>query len=856
MDYFTELLTSYSLLKKRKLKLLVENDRPTAEAKANQLVKDAENKTFTQPAIGDGPRYKIGAYRKADTGEIKFGKLGSDGQISGWQKSAATDMETLIGMFSSDETKDPNHGKKPPATKGADPGQTTMKLLGAESPDLAFDISQDFMELAAIIQSPKFTENLSKEAYDKFIKAIGKGNVDELSSKRLGNYLFGATPQSLELQLASKVSKIVRAGDQFVEVPEPLDAQVKKEASRTVLELVKKISKRGDRDAKSIDVKNFLRSKFGIGQDGSVTVFTSMVSEDGVVFKDSQGILKVMLESLSEMTQDSESPEGAKPRVLKVAEERTKNVGEANNIRGTLLEDILPSISIAGMSARMPANHPNKTALEKSLKAVYAKLQDKLVRFTQFAEAWTVKFENTVMLPEEKEVYDELLKYTGPNAALPLKALFDASKSALKDRQADFFIPVGQVVGNGRKSDILECYTDLNKATRIYQSLGVQDPLNEGFFSVTNLAEMKAKKLLTPEIGAALLANGIGPDTPIYVPETSLKNYKELKEIKAGTMRSGSFNEFIRGGNENLDFLQAGLKELGLPNNESLIAYHERLEEIYKSISTLGPQRSRSATGKEVNFNSLENVAEAASELILKNKSFEELFGKESLKNIEAQIIADLKDYNESSTEWKKNKSVGEKIKHNLIAYLKNKKLEKDLTSGSPLEQESARNYVLMKLWGAGGSAAKGMMLDARGLHTGENYVLHQNQVISEIIQSMKKTDPPGPWKLHIAGNHFHFVYEDKAPDTTNQDKKVEPKDSINQAKKVRVTLSDKISARGGEDRHSTTSIVHFNNGVLRKYDRKKNKQAKLESLINTVMENQRMILLELSKGSIEFGIH
>ena len=146
-----------------------------------------------------------------------------------------------------------------------------------------------------------------------------------------------------------------------------------------------------------------------------------------------------------------------------------------------------------------------------------------------------------------------------------------------------------------------------------------------------------------------------------------------------------------------------------------------------------------------------------------------------------------------------------------------------------------------MKLWAAGGSAAKGMMLDARGLHTGENYVLHQNQVISEIIQSVKTGK--GPWKIHVAGNHFHFVYEDGMSDP------------VNQAKKVRVTLSDKVSKREEEDRHSTTSIVHFNNGVLQKYGRKKNKQAKLESLINTVMENQRMILLELSKGNVELSI-
>ena len=51
------------------------------------------------------------------------------------------------------------------------------------------------------------------------------------------------------------------------------------------------------------------------------------------------------------------------------------------------------------------------------------------------------------------------------------------------------------------------------------------------------------------------------------------------------------------------------------------------------------------------------------------------------------------------------------------------------------------------------------------------------------------------------------------------------------------------------------SGIVHFNNGVLKKYDRKKQKQAKLESLINSVMDNQRMILIELSKGRDELAI-
>jgi hypothetical protein len=784
MDYLNDLLRSFSVRTKRKLSILSESENPDAINLAQRAIEDAKANQYTTKNVRQAPGSITPVYIFTTAkGPIRWSNSATqnpDGTltVAGFMKDTQKNFNELVGYFDIEGSPTKKKEKNAGAEAGA---QILDSELANENAQTAQEVSTLFQEMSALI--PNVISNLTKKFYDKFKVQFGR---DKVTADRMGNYVFGASPQSLELQLVSKISRITRVGDQYVEVPDQLNPELVLNTAKNLRKLID-LASRSNLGEGDTATRNFILHTFAKGSDGSVTIFDDFSSEDGVVFKDSTGFLKTLLDSLGDKDKLN-----LKVKTLHIQEDDVRNTGEANNIRGTLFEEILPWVALTGLYNKNKSLGIESKELKKAISFVYANLSDKIKKLRTFAESWTLRFEKEVMTTEEKGLYDELVKYAGDDSLTLLKAMIGSSRGALTSRGANFFIPVGAITGNGQRADVLECYSDPTEAVEKLKKYGVGDPVNSGLIVKTSLKELISSGAINKDLANLALKAGVfNKDAPIYFSNVSLKNYKRIIELKAGTLTSGSLRESLLNNPRTNGFLVEGAALAGARSIDDVVEYGESLERIYQGIDPLG-KMTTSKNGKTIKINSLKDLVSSTIGILRGQFDFQDLFGDKAILegSSEAKLIADLKKFDDSGAEGQEKKYAMDKCKHNLITYLKNKKIEHGVKNGD----KKAISYLMTKLWATAG-CSKETLVDSRELESGKSFSFMQNDVVKDVMSSIKNND--GRWILQISGNHFHFTSRDNPG--------------------ARVTLSDKVTKRG--ERYGSTSMVHFSRKTIETFD-------------------------------------
>jgi len=329
MKYFVELLESYSKLKKRKLILLSEADKPqagqqgSAKQKAEQAIRNAGGPNV--PALGGDPEKEkslpalnkpyvvpgtnIGIFfaRTKNIRQWKAGYVQADGAVGGRQffvMEGGKLSPDYIKLFSSDDKAeggqdveegevdpsnmqalppvDPNVGLPIPQIQiDSGPGSKiaeffNQSLLEPKPDPMANDAifqmgqqaSQNIVEAAQLsIGSLKYFQSL-KGAAAKFIQSEG--------APKAANYLFGGSYQSLESKITKVSYKMVSVRDGLYDIKDtgkiaPEDLLAYSEVMKEFFEIFKPD---GTEIKQKINNKvAFLKNRFTLNSDDTVTIY-------------------------------------------------------------------------------------------------------------------------------------------------------------------------------------------------------------------------------------------------------------------------------------------------------------------------------------------------------------------------------------------------------------------------------------------------------------------------------------------------------------------------------------------------------------------------------------------------------
>jgi hypothetical protein len=797
MDYFTDLLESYSKLKKRTLKLLKESENPESDAQNAFQQAKTQNPppSLAKPFVTNTSKgTQVAIYMKKD-GSWK-GSIFSNGKVLGGQNEVFIDQDfqRFVKFFTGEDT-----GNK---TRKFEKTPAGLNIAGSEfaelNPEDAMAAQESFQNIA--LSLPEVFEGLDK----KFIA----GNWGTFAA--FGTYVFGKAPQSLESHILNLKTKILydEASKEYATLVVPPDPKSIKDVAKNLEFFITSLTK----DNLGEDDKLKLQKMFAINSNGNVSVFAD-IEDSGLVFSDNTGFFKNLLKA-------AQSKYQFKFRVLNV--KRDISEGIDNNIRGVALEEILPILSMQRkldeFSAKGIVNKPLIKAVQDSMIVI----KDKLLKLMQNYESWIQAHDQSALDPEDVKVINGVGALMGGNGSKLISAMVAASKDSISVRQPDFILTKGREVGEGRRQDTFEIFSDFTRAKIALSRMGYteQEIMLQGMIKAVPVEEAFSGR--EDMLAVALKSGVFQKGQQVFYSPVSLKNYLTLDKAVFGTTTVTSNKDFINGVSKDpqnlfLKKFQEIAGPLDPASHKKVMEYNDGLMQIWDQIGKVpSTVKARSSTGSLVNSKPFKEFIKNTVEIIKSNSTFDELNDVESEDNPKTKLTSMINKYLESEEE---DEALEHKIKAYTAQYAKNAKLISDVNKGDL----NAKRYLSMKLFNTGGSVDDGMVCDYRGLASRESYNFRQNDVIRDVIKSFMSGD--GAWTMKAKNNTFIF-YNTQNP-------------------KMRLTMIDKVEKKSGLTgmKYSTKTAVEVNREILKTYNRRK---AARESIIDNFMEYQKRILLEL----------
>lgn len=774
MDYFTQLLESYSKLKKRKLKLLEQQDANSvaqSEVKKAQALIPAPN--HRQPYVVPKeltPGVTTGlAIFKTGQDIWKFAPLAKDGKVSLTHSKPISDPR-FIGHF----YQKPEGQKAEKTDDQADGQQPSL-----EQPEMPVDPSEN--EVEQIWAEAQGELGNCQGIIDTIGKPFdvwsGRGveMVGVKQKKSLWEYVFGR--QSGLKKLLNGVRRFKLINGRASLQKGKIDVGDRKLVSENIVKLLKLLNDK-DTDWNSIENKNFLASTFRLTADGSVFVRVGL-GDLGVSFRDRNGSFKLMLNAALEKANIEQSV------ITKVV----SSVGGLNAARGSLFE-IFPLMMDIISSLKRKENPQQRKLLE----VLQSELEDKFASLSLANEAWTKLADEQALTEEESEVLAGL-QILHPNGELDRKALIRALGLVhLRTSRlgVDVRVPYGLVTGDGERTDMFEGFKDREQGVTSLMSLGFSREESENALETRTLDELVSSGGLTAEQSQRIQTiYGVKGDTKLHMMSISMKAYIDASDIKLGTMTSGSFKTFIESDPNRNPLLQRAIASVGRATFDRARGVFREMESIYTSVDALQFNMSVTSVDGRSTQGVLTDVAKSVTDIISLNKDFESLFGSEAGRD---ELVKDLNNLAKRVMETspgENNDRLQQLFKIALSSYLRGKKLHAMSQSEDPDVKRKARSYAALQTWGSMGCARQTIAAPV-DLSTGTSRIFSQNDALKKI------TDPRGDWDQEIDENG-NIYYRHKR----NKEAKVTMRSSYRRrdgtSGGIGVTMSGHINAEAME---------------------------------------------------------
>lgn len=741
MDYFHQLLESYAKLKKRKLKLrITEAVNPEAEILAQQAKASAStsNPSYRKPFIANGARTQFPIFIN-QKGDLVFSPgMTKDGfpiTGRGFPKSVEGEWNLFVGYFDNQEAGGTGTPEASMDQNQQQPMQPQMEMVNPLS--LVEEVAPSLETSYSNIPSDLLNKSLIRD-FQTFVDSIIGSNGQSVES----HFINAKKIQRDEVGIITRYTS-------------PADPNLIKIVRGRIVDLVSILSRSGE--SLNEDDRQYVEDFLILNTDGSVTISLDGTPGTGLNFQDSTGVFKLMAETFKTKF-DVEA--------LMFDLDAATSFGSDNHFRGVNMEEIVPLIQLIARCEKeskiQNKDLLNKNKICKAASQISENFKGKLAKMREVHADWIMARGTGAIDAEDLETYSFYAKMFGDENKSLFKALTEVSKKTVQERGSDYTIPIGGVTGCGRRADLCEVWTDAGTAIKNLRKMGLSEDRIQKMVRIaeTDILAKSNRKFANFGLRSGLLKS----KSKLTYINTSLKNHINLNAGSTlGYASREAFSEALVGNhsnNKNAEALREFVAKMRTDLNisdqefEGLKLYDNEINDIRKRIEDI-PAKARvkigsKDSGKNIQSNVFKELLDSVYSNITSKFGYEDLKNRGEVASIKKLIDAYQKiegNDNDDSIDY-----LGKELRHRLSLLASRVKLNKDISNNDPI----AKKYFAAKVYHAGASVDDGLLVEARGLTTGENYSFLHNEAILPVLKDF--ITGGNEWSIKIKMNTIDSV--------------------------------------------------------------------------------------------------
>lgn len=718
MDFFTELLKSFSRKHDRKLRLLEQDRDPAAEQLAQQAEAVGRNQTFgaAQANPISRPNGKPIYVWTPNSGTKKGITLFSYTPVSVNSKVLNDNREEFVNAFSKDAPDQ--------AAADAEESERRKEEEEAAAEVITPAIDEGLLELGIDVKADPDMASLFKSLYLK-AQAYGKGAGEA--------GIAGGLASARRSQATAFVTSIVKEfpvvqaeGDLFRVV----GAKSSKERTIALAEALNSVGsdtfcgrfRRTDNDQIIID------TNFGGKSQGNVF----------------GGTQKAIIDN---MIRESNCPEIP---IVSIIRDSGGKISSENNTRGTALEKPAELFALSRRLRKLQGvEGVDRQKVEQMIIEMERDIRSDILSLNRTKETWLDLAENTA-IPEESQAEFDYLQSVLQDQGRLIIAMATVARASSEERNPDFVFQAGGVVGGGRKQDSVEMWTDLKAAKAAFKKSTGTTPKRGELRAVR--AEDVYKQFGEEEKFKELLdAKLIDENTKVYVTEVSYKNlFRSADGTAGGTNlgggRDSDIDAYMNGGGDSGELFYTFEQAAQMTDDEKseFDDIHRQQMNIREQLDSLSNNIVTTVDGEEVTVDALSDLVDATLTNIRNNSTYDEANNDQ----FRTRLLRLADDYKNASPDAKPN--LERQMKKELLGPMLMSNLRRNKDS------KSAQFYALALMYKGGGSRNKNTLLQVNNLNTGTSYVSTQNHQFEQIAKSIREGGDDG-FNFNVRGKAFSF---------------------------------------------------------------------------------------------------
>ena len=742
MNYFQDLLASYSKLKKRELKISLfsyleegeeaaEQRDPMAVQKANDAIKKGVLSNSKDAAVSVQCFDRQLKFWKSTSGKnqgmvhVDAGLLGSMIQVIGDGSGNPIEGKAyaaLINLFS---------GKK--VEGGKSKSDTPPELMPIPSP------------LKQQGNSTPNTEALISGYQDNCLKAEKMGG-DEGFGAEAASYARGFAMQSLERKLSETTSvKLTEDGPQEI----PVDADLIEGAAASA----KFVSDLGV--AGSITKEDCGKIKERVAKSGRKIVYLHA--------NDATRGIAITPSPMDKFFMSNIEQKCGATAFGQVTTKSGADQSSQNDFLGKSVENLAALIPLFEMTTKMEPGK-EKNALQVWQKSKLEYVFTKSIQLSQAAYAWaTAQKDSGVDIPahlKEKFILEAGEIFSSPRMMQQILSRISRLGHPIRRKyKPDMVIPTGLEKGYGVKGDVAYAYMGDDAEARASKNGARPKAMTlSQLFDITN----EDFKDIIPEY---IKAQGLDPtklsgDTKIFVVAVGMKTYKDVAAVKYGESESVDNQLNFLQGNYKPEFRDQCIAEvIPPPKNEADLPlwqakvdgvqkYRRDVLKIDKLVKSLIPDADSFITASD----GKRTPVDPQQAVTLIHKKLSSTLSYDAQTNSEFLKIVTDDDGNMLKMD---DPSTRARVSEQISRLLVTARLNKDMNSTNPKTRYNARASEMIMMFGIGGEHGDGVS-DIRDVTKNQSFTLSHNDPLRKCVQGFMAEPPTWELKQNAYGCSYY----------------------------------------------------------------------------------------------------
>ena len=425
-------------------------------------------------------------------------------------------------------------------------------------------------------------------------------------------------------------------------------------------------------------------------------------------------------------------------------------ISSENNTRGTALEKPAELLALSRRLRKLQGvGGVDRQKVEQMIIEMERDIRSDILSLNRAKETWLDLAENTAIPEETQAEFDYLQSVLQDQGRLTV-AMATVARASSDERNPDFVFQAGGVVGGGRKQDSVEMWTDLKAAKDAFKKSTGITPKRGDFRAVR--AEDVYKRFGEEEKFKELLDAGlIDKDTKVYVTEVSYKNlFRSADGTSGGTAlgggRDSDIDAYMSGGGDSGELFSTFMDAAQMTDDEKseFDDIHRQQMNIREQLDSLSNDIVTKVDGEEVTVDALSDLVDATLTNITTNSTYDEANNNQ----FRTRLLRLADDYRNASPDAKPN--LERQMKKELLGPMLMSNLRRNKDS------KSAQFYALALMYKGGGSKNKNTLLQVNNLNTGTSYVSTQNHQFEQIAKSIREGGDDG-FNFNVRGKAFSF---------------------------------------------------------------------------------------------------